>query len=225
MKPTEIDEFEKKFGYPPTQIRVAVDALAVYVNKDNPLEHLTMQQVDAVFSKTRSCGMAQGIDTWGSARVGGRLGESTAESLRPQLGLGHLRLFQGARAVQRRLPRHGEGTAGFRFGGAGRHRGPQRHRLQRHRLQDLGREDRSPSPRRRARPSCTADPELVLAGKYPLARFLYLYINQAPNRPLDPLVREFVRYVLRREGQEVVVKDGYLPVSAKIAAAEVTKVK
>jgi phosphate transport system substrate-binding protein len=69
------------------------------------------------------------------------------------------------------------------------------------------------------------DPDTVLAGKYPLARFLYLYINRQPNRPVDPLVREFVRFVLSNEGQRVVVKDGYLPLSAKIVEAELGKVK
>ena len=71
MKPTEIDEFEKKFGYPPTKVRVAIDALAVYVNKDNPLEKLSMAQVDAIFSKTRSCGGTADIGTWGALGLEG----------------------------------------------------------------------------------------------------------------------------------------------------------
>src|SRR5690606_11824843 len=71
MKPSEVDEFEEKFGYPPTQIRVAVDALAVYVNKDNPLEKLALPQVDAIFSKTRSCGHPGAIGTWGDLGLDG----------------------------------------------------------------------------------------------------------------------------------------------------------
>jgi len=71
MKSEEIDAFEKQFGYKPTQIRVAVDALAVFVHKDNPLEKLTLTQVDAIFSKTRSCGAPRAIDTWGQLGLGG----------------------------------------------------------------------------------------------------------------------------------------------------------
>ena len=63
--------------------------------------------------------------------------------------------------------------------------------------------------RRRARRTCCS-------GKYPLARFLYVYVNKAPNKPLDPLVREFLKYVLSQQGQEIVVKDGYIPLPAKI---------
>ncbi|MBW2281740.1 MAG: phosphate ABC transporter substrate-binding protein, partial [Deltaproteobacteria bacterium] len=71
MKATEVDAFEDRFGYPPTRFRVAVDALAVYVHRDNPLERLTLRQVDAIFSKTRRCGEADSIDTWGQAGLDG----------------------------------------------------------------------------------------------------------------------------------------------------------
>src|SRR5262249_30574986 len=71
MKPSEIDDFEKKFGYPPTRVRVAIDALAIYVNKDNPLAHITLAQADAVFSKSRQCGGAKDITTWGALGLSG----------------------------------------------------------------------------------------------------------------------------------------------------------
>jgi len=71
MKPTEIDEFEKKYGYKPTQVRVAIDGLAVYVHKDNPITQLTMEQVDAIFSKTRKHGAAKEITTWGDLGLTG----------------------------------------------------------------------------------------------------------------------------------------------------------
>src|SRR5688572_28784977 len=71
MKPSEADEFEKRFGYRPTPIAVAVDALAVFVSKDNPIECLTMQQVDAIFSKTRKGGLDQDIANWGELGLAG----------------------------------------------------------------------------------------------------------------------------------------------------------
>ena len=67
--------------------------------------------------------------------------------------------------------------------------------------------------------------EDVVSGKYPLARFLYLYINRAPGKALDPLVREFLKFVFSKEGQENVVKDGYLPLSAAIVKEELAKLQ
>ena len=69
----------------------------------------------------------------------------------------------------------------------------------------------------------TVSPADVYAGKYPLARFLYVYVNKPPNSPADPLVREFIRYVLAEEGQEIVVKDGYLPIGFEIVQKELSK--
>jgi phosphate transport system substrate-binding protein len=71
MKPTEIDQFEKKYGYKPTQIRTSYDALAVWVNKDNPLEKLTLAQVDAIFSKARKRGYKSDLKTWGQLGLTG----------------------------------------------------------------------------------------------------------------------------------------------------------
>ena len=65
MKESEIDKFESKFGYKPTAFPVAIDALAVYVNKDNPITGLTMAQVDAIFSKSRRLGHKETIQKWG----------------------------------------------------------------------------------------------------------------------------------------------------------------
>ena len=61
--------------------------------------------------------------------------------------------------------------------------------------------------------------------KYPLSRYLYVYVNKAPGKPLDPLLREFLKLVLSKEGQEVVVKDGYLPLSAELVKAEAAKIE
>ena len=74
-------------------------------------------------------------------------------------------------------------------------------------------------------PAVEADPDDVYAGKYPLSRFLYVYINKPPGKPLDPLVEQFVHYILSREGQEVVVKDGYMPLLAKTDETERASLK
>jgi phosphate transport system substrate-binding protein len=70
-----------------------------------------------------------------------------------------------------------------------------------------------------------ATPANVYNGTYPLARALFVYINKNPEEPLDPLMREFMTFVLSREGQEVVIKDGYLPIPATIATEELQKVR
>ncbi|MHC4322337.1 MAG: PstS family phosphate ABC transporter substrate-binding protein, partial [Planctomycetota bacterium] len=67
--------------------------------------------------------------------------------------------------------------------------------------------------------------ENVLDGSYPLARFLYIYVNKKPGKPLDPLILEFVKYILSKEGQEVVIKDGYIPLPASVIKEELGKIK
>ena len=219
MKPSEVDDFEKKFGYPPTKIKVAIDALAVYVNKDNPLTQLTLPQVDAVFSKGRSCGGPKDLATWGELGLSGAwaakpislYGRNSAsgtygffkehalcngdykDTVKEQPGSASV--VQGVSADQ-----YGIGYSGIGYKTSGV------------KTVALARKDGDPF--------IETDPAQVYAGKYPLARFLYIYVNQVPNQPLDPLVKQFLLYVLSHEGQEVVVKDGYLPLIGKTVTAE-----
>ena len=217
MKPTELDEFEKRFGYPPTPVAVAIDALAVYVNKDNPLERLTIPQVDAIFSATRGCGAEKAIDTWGEAgdeapawkdkpiSLYGRNSASGTYGFFKKVALckgdyrdtvkeqpGSASVVQG---VTEDLYAVGYSGIGYRTSGV--------KALQ--------------IAKKAGAPFGSVDPADVLAGKHPLARFLYVYVNKTPGKPLDPIVREFLNFVLSKAGQEVVVKDGYLPLSAAVA--------
>jgi phosphate transport system substrate-binding protein len=220
MKATEIDEFEKKYGYKPTPVRVAVDALAVYVNKDNPLDKLTMPQVDAIFSKTRACG-GKAIGNWGAAGLAGDWAGRQISLYGRNSASGTYGFFKevalckgdfrdevkeqpGSASVVQGVT---EDTAAIGYSGIGyRTSGVKPLALAGKDGQFYG-----------------VDPESVYSGKYPLARYLYVYVNAAPGKPLDPLVREFVRYALSKAGQEVVVKDGYLPVAAKIAGEDLAK--
>lgn len=222
MKSSEIDEFEKKYGYKPTAIRVAVDALAVYVNKDNPLQQLTMQQVDAIFSKGRACG-GKAVANWGQAGVNawsnkpislyGRNSASGTYGFFKENALckgdfkdsvkeqpGSASVVQGVTSDQ-----FGIGYSGIGYRTSG--------------VKPLK------IAAKAGQPFYGVEAEDVYSGKYPLSRFLYLYINKAPNKPLDPLVREFVKYILSQEGQQVVVKDGYLPVTVKTVQEEAAKLK
>jgi phosphate transport system substrate-binding protein len=223
MKASEIDAFEKKFGYKPTQVRVAVDALAVYVHKDNPLEQLTLPEVDAIFSKTRTCGHGSAIATWGAAGLAdagwadlpislygrnsasGTYGYFKTEALCGGDYRDQVKEQPGSASVVQGIS---EDRAGIGYSGLG-------YRTSGVKMLALAREAGGEYH--------GTDAETVLGGKYPLSRFLYLYVNKAPGKPLDPLVGEFLRYVLSREGQETVVRDGYLPLPGRVAAQELAK--
>ena len=224
MKPTEIDEFEKRFGYPPTKVSVAIDALAVYVNKDNQLAQLTMPQVDAIFSKGRKCGFASDIATWGDVGLDatwkakpismyGRNSASGTYGFYKEHALCNgdfkdtVKEQPGSASVVQGVSEdvYGIGYSGIGYRTSG--------------VKPLA------LARKQGDAFVGTDPAEVYAGRYPLARFLYLYINKAPNKPADPLVREFVHYVLSHEGQEVVVKDGYLPLLPKVIEGETAKLK
>lgn len=225
MKSSEIDDFEKKYGYKPTPIRVAVDALAVYVNKDNPLQKLTMQEVDAIFSKGRACGGKQNLGTWGQAGLKEGAWASRPISLYGRNSAsgtyGFFKEHALCKGDYKDTVKEQPGSASvvqgvtedkFAIGYSG-----------------IGYRTSGVKPLMLAAKTGAqyygVDPEDVYAGRYPLSRYLYVYVNKAPNKPLDPLVRELVKYALSAEGQQVVVKDGYLPVSGKIAAEELAKLQ
>ncbi|MEZ6229372.1 MAG: PstS family phosphate ABC transporter substrate-binding protein [Candidatus Brocadiaceae bacterium] len=223
MKPTEIDAFEKKYGYKPTQIRTALDALAVYVNKDNPVKGLSLPQVDAIFSKTRRGGYSEDIMKWGQLglvddwtnRPISLYGRNSASGT-----YGYFKehaLFKGdykdsvkeqpgsASVVQGVAEdRYAIGYSGIGYRTSGVCSVPLAVKEGRHFIE--------------------AELDNVLNGSYPLARFLYVYINKKPGQPLDPLVREFVKFILSREGQGVVIKDGYMPLPEKVIVEELKKV-
>jgi phosphate transport system substrate-binding protein len=219
MKPSEIDDFEKKFGYPPTKIKVAIDALAVFVNKDNPLKQLTLQQADAIFSKGRACGGPKDITTWGDLGLSGAWAAKPISLYGRNSASGTYGFFKehalcngdykdtvkeqpGSASVVQGVAedQYGIGYSGIGYRTSG--------------VKPLALAAKA------GEPFIETEPAEVYAGKYPLARFLYVYVNQPPNKPLEPLVKQFLLYVLSRDGQEVVVKDGYLPLLGKTDTAE-----
>lgn len=224
MKPSERDEFEKKFGYPPTKVRVAIDALAVYVNKDNPLAELTMAQVDALFSKGRACGAPQNLSTWGQLGLTGAWAARPVSLYGRNSASGTYGFFKevalcngdfkdtvkeqpGSASVVQGVA---EDLAGIGYSGIG-------YRTSGVKALALA--------KREGDAYVDTDAANVYAGTYPLARFLYLYVNKAPNKPADPLVREFLAYVLSQQGQTVVVKDGYLPLTPKMVEQELGRLR
>jgi len=219
MKPKEVDAFEKRFGYKPTKMRVAVDALAVFVHKDNPIKSLSMRQVDAIFSKNRKGGYAKDIRTWGDLGMTGKWagkpislhGRNSASGT-----YGYFKkkaLFKGDyKDTVKEQPGSSavvQGVAsdlyGIGYSGVG------------YKTADVR---TVPLSRKANTASHDANPENAYSGDYPLARFLYVYVNKNPSQGLEPLRAEFIKFVLSKPGQEIVIKDGYYPISNGIAAAD-----
>lgn len=222
MKDKEIEAFEKHYGYKPLGIRVAIDALAIYVHKDNPLESLTIQQVDAVFSTTRRCGGTHNVRTWGDLgldgswvnrplQLYGRNSVSGTYGYFKQVGLcsgdfkntvneqpGSASVVQSVTASLNGIGYSGVGyvTSGVRA---------------------------VPIAEDAAMPPVIVTTETALDGSYPLRRYLYIYVNKKPDTPLNPLEFEFLRMVLSETGQEVVEKDGYVPLSARMVNRELKR--
>ena len=224
MRATEIDQFEAKYGYKPTELKTSYDALAVYVHKDNPIEKLTLAQVEAAFGKSRRRGYKQNITTWGQLGLTGDWANRPISLYGRNSASGTYGFFKehvlkngdykdtvkeqpGSASVVQGVTedRYGIGYSGIGYRTSGVKAVP------------LAETDKGPFS-----DGAYAD---VQSGKYPLWRYLFIYVNKAPNRPADPLQTEFIKLMYSREGQEAVVKDGYMPLSAKQAQDELAKVQ
>jgi phosphate transport system substrate-binding protein len=217
MKDKEIEAFEARYGYKPTAVPVAIDALAVYVHKDNPIKGMSIADVDAIFSSTRKCGSAAAIANWGDAGLTGEWARRDIQIFGRNSVSGTYGYFKNAALCKgdfRNTVNEQPGSAsvvqsvstsinGIGYSGIGYKTASVR---------------AIPLSKKADQEFVEATPANAVAGAYPLSRFLYVYINKAPNKPLAPLEREFVKLVLSREGQEVVVKDGYIPLPAAVAA-------
>jgi len=223
MKSREIEAFEKRYGYKPTYVRVAIDALAVYVNKDNPIKGLTFPQVDAIFSSTRKCGYREDITSWGQLGLTGSWASKPIQLYGRNSVSGTYGYFKkkamckgdyknnvneqpGSASVVQSVTSslNGIGYSGIGYKTSGVRAVP---------LSKESGEEFIP-----------ATAENALNKTYPLARYLYIYVNKHPNKPLPPLEREFIKLVLSRQGQQIVIKDGYIPLPHKVAGKDVRKV-
>ncbi|NTS77650.1 phosphate ABC transporter substrate-binding protein PstS family protein [Catenovulum sp. SM1970] len=221
MKSKEKEAFEERFGYKPTPVRVAIDALAVFAHKDNPIQGLTIKQLDAIFSTTRKCGADADITRWGDL---GLTGDWTRKDIQ---------LF-GRNSVS--------GTYGY-FKKKGLCKGDFKSNVNEQpgsasvvqsissSLNAIGYSGigyltsgvKTVPLAKKGTNYIDATTENAVAGNYPLSRFLYVYVNKHPNKPLDPLTAEFLKMVLSKTGQYIVEKDGYIPIPGKVAEKELKK--
>lgn len=212
MKDEEIEKFEDAYGYKPTPIPVAVDALVVMVNKENPIKGLSIEQLDAIFSETLKCGASHKINTWGDAGVVA-WGERSIQLYGRNSASGTYGYFKehalckgdfksnvneqpGSASVVQSVTRsnNGIGYSGIGYSTSGIRVVP---------LANKGSSD-----------YIEPTAENALNGRYPLTRYLFVYINKKPNEPLPLLEREFLKMVLSKQGQEAVIKGGYIPLPA-----------
>lgn len=215
MKSSEVAAFSGKFGYKPSKIAVAIDALAVFVHKDNSLTGLNLAQVDAIFSSTRKRG-AQATETWGAVGAKGDLAGKTISIFGRNSASGTYGFFKEkvlqngdykgsvkeqagsssvVQGVASDISAVGYSGIGYKTSGV--------------KALALAIKDSGPF----VEPSY----ENCLNGTYPLARYLYVYVNKAPNKDMDKLTSEFITFVLSKQGQEITVKDGYYPLPADVA--------
>ena len=215
-KPTEIDAFKEKNGYAPTVVPTAIDMLAVFVHKDNPLKELSLQQVDAIFSKNRNGGGKTDIRTWGDLGLEGEWKDKPISLYGRSASSGTYGYFKenalfkgdfkptvkeqpGSSSVVQAIAsdKFAIGYSGIGYLTA-----------------DVRPVPLAPNPGSKP---VAVEPKFAYTGEYPLARFLYMSVNHKPGSELDPLRREFLRYMLSADGQADVKEDGYLPVTAAVA--------
>ena len=216
MTAKEVESFEKKHGYKPTPVGVAIDALAVYVNKDNPIKGLSIEEVDAAMSVGRKCGAAADITKWGALGLTGEWANRDIAMYGRNSVSGTYGFFKETalckgdfkrnvaeqpgsasvvQSVATQLNALGYSGIGYKTSG----------------VRAL------PLSKKKGEPFVEPDAVHAIDGTYPLARVLYVYVNKKPNQPLAPLEREFFRMVLSKQGQEVTIKDGFVPVPAAMA--------
>lgn len=220
MKDKEDAAFEAKYGYKATPIRVAIDALAVYVHKDNPIDGLTIPQVDAIFSATRTCGYSEDIINWsqlgqdlgniqlyGRNSVSGTYGYFKDNALCKGDYKNSVNEQPGSASVVQGVTKslNGIGYSGIGYKTSG--------------VKALA------LAKKEGGEMIPATLDNAANGSYPLSRYLYVYINKAPNKPLAPIDREFVKMILSKVGQKVVVKDGYIPLPDAVVEKELQKLQ
>ncbi len=218
MRASEIDAFKQKFGYEPTRITVGLDAIAVYVNKNNPLTQISIKNLDGIFSATQKRG-SEALKTWGQLGLTGDWQAREIELKGPSRAQGIYSLFKELvlDGGDYRFDLRAEPVASSI-------------------VQGVGADEAAigfasyfyHSTRTRALAvSATGEPpftlpeqESVVSGRYPLARSLYIYVNLAAKGNLPTSTLEFLRFICSAPGQQIAARDGNYPLNAARVKAE-----
>ncbi len=211
MKPSEIEKFEKKFGYKPARISVAIDALAVFVHKDNPIKGLTLAQLDGIFSKTFKSG-SKDIKTWGDLGLTGEWADKPIVLYGRNSASGTYAYFKEealAHGDYKDTVKEQSGSSGvinavasdkyaIGYSGVG-------YKTADVKVVLIGKQA--------GKYFDPMNPAHAYSGDYPLARDLYQYFNKSPKQALTPLMAEFIKFVNSKEGQSCVLKAHFYPIS------------
>ncbi|WP_165310449.1 PstS family phosphate ABC transporter substrate-binding protein [Vibrio ziniensis] len=222
MRMREVEAFERAFGYKPTELRVAIDAIGVFVHRDNPIEGLNFSQLDSIFSETLRCGATKSSKTWqdlglsydwakrgiqmfGRNSVSGTYGYFKQNALCSGDFKRNVNEQPGSASVVQSVASSintiGYSGVGYQVSGV--------------KLLPIAKSGSD---------YVMPTHENILSGQYPLSRYLFVYVNKNPVRELTPIQREFIRFIFSKQGQSLVAKDGYVPISAEIASQELKKV-
>jgi phosphate transport system substrate-binding protein len=218
----ETEAFEDRFGYEPVRVEIALDTVGVFVHRDNPITSFTVEELDAIFSKTRRCGRASDVNVWGHLGLEGTWATAPISLYGRNAASGTYGFFKehalcrgdykdtvkeqpGSASVVQGVEndRLGVGYSGIGYMTSGV------------RVVPVARSaDEEP---------VAASWENAANGLYPLTRFLDVYINKEPGKALDRLVFEYLRFILSAEGQQVVVKAGFHPLDAEIVQLQLAR--
>jgi phosphate transport system substrate-binding protein len=224
IRGVEEDAFEDRFGYQPVRFNVALDTVGVFVNRANPVESLTVSQVDAVFSRTRRCGSTADLSVWGELGLADDWRTAPISLYGRNAASGTYGYFKrhalcrgdykdtvkeqpGSASVVQGVEndRYGIGYSGIGYATSG--------------VRAV------PIAPRAGEPAVVASLENAANGRYPFSRFLEIYVNKAPDRPFDPLIQEYLRFMLSAEGQRVVIKAGFHPLDAATVTRQRAKLE
>ena len=222
MRNREIEAFERVHGYKPTELRIAIDAIGIFVHRDNPIQGLNFVQIDSIFSVTMRCGGVEPIMTWTQLGLDYQWAERAIQMFGRNSVSGTYGYFKEnalcggdfrntvneqpgsasvVQSVASAINTIGYSGVGYQVSG-----------VKRLPIAKQGEE------------YVDATRENILSGKYPLSRYLYVYINKNPQKSLSPIEREFIRFIYSQQGQAMVEKDGYIALSPDIAQQELAKV-
>ena len=222
MRNREIEAFEQEHGYKPTALRVAIDAIGIFVHRDNPIKGINFAQIDSVFSATLRCGASAPVSTWAELGLNYRWAKRSIQLFGRNSVSGTYGYFKNnalcggdfknnvneqpgsasvVQSVASAINTIGYAGVGYQVSG-----------VKLLSVAEVGDQYVEPSK------------EHILSGEYPLSRYLYVYVNKHPSKPLSPIESEFIRFIFSAQGQAQVTKEGYIPISPEIAHQELEKV-
>ncbi|HDY7700642.1 phosphate ABC transporter substrate-binding protein PstS family protein [Vibrio vulnificus] len=222
MRLREVEAFERTHGYKPTALRVAIDAIGIFVHQDNPVQGLNFPQLDAIFSATLRCGAEEFVSTWaqlgidaewakrnfqlfGRNSVSGTYGYFKKHALCGGDFKSQVNEQPGSASVVQSVA---STLSGIGYSGVG-------YRVAGVRLLPIAKQGNEfVYPSR----------ENILTGDYPLSRYLYVYVNKHPSKALSPIEAEFIKFIYSAQGQALVEKDGYVSITEEFAKQELAKV-